>query len=182
MKKLIPFFFALAICLGCRAALAGDGASDNAQAPEATTYQIRNVKDGELLRPRDANSANGTPIVLYPAQPWKCMTWRLQAAGDSAFHLKNLFTSKTFCADTNTDNPRPSVTQLPLPKDGSLAPAWQFVHLDDGSYRIADGSSGKVLTAIPDGSDGFKIVAEAWQNLEEQKWRLEKIDPKDLTM
>ncbi len=182
MKKLTLLFFALAICLGCWTGLAGDGASGDPQAPEATTYQIRNVKHGELLRPRDANSANGTPIVLYQAQPWKCMTWRLQPEGNSAFHLKNMFTSKTFCADTNTDNPRQNVTQLPLPKDGGIPPTWQFVHLDDGSYRIADSNSGKVLTAVRDDSDGLKIVTAAWQNLDEQKWRLEKIDPKDLTM
>jgi hypothetical protein len=182
IKKLAPCILLLAICLGCWKVLAGDAANDNPQALEATTYQIRNVKHDELLRPRDANNANGTPIVLYQAQPWKCMTWRLQAAGDSAFHLKNLFTSKTFCADTNTDNPRQKVTQLPLPKDGEVAPTWQFVRLDDGSYRIADSNSGKVLTAIPDGLGEYKIVMDVWQNLDEQKWRLEKIDPQDLTM
>src|SRR5215472_16632912 len=110
MKTKICFVFvALTICLGYWTALAND------KAPEATTYQIRNLKYGDLLRPKDANSANGTPIVLYPAQPWKCMTWRLQPSGNSAFYLKNLFTSKTFCANSESNTPQ-DVTQLPFPK------------------------------------------------------------------
>src|SRR5262249_22627047 len=62
------------------------------------SYQIRNKQFGDLLRPEDANSADGTPIVLYPAQAWKCMTWKLSAAGESQFCLQNRFTSKTFAA------------------------------------------------------------------------------------
>jgi len=34
--------------------------------------------------------------VLYPAEPWKCMTWKLRPAGESVFHVQNHFTSKTF--------------------------------------------------------------------------------------
>lgn len=152
-------------------------------APEPTTYQIRNIKGDELLRPRDANAANGTPIALYPARPWKCMTWRLQAAGDSGFTVKNLFTSKTFCVNTNSTVPPQAVTQLPLAKNPNDAPHWQFLRLEDGSYKIADNKSGQVLTAVELQSHGeFSVVEAAWQNLTEQKWRLEKIDPKDLTM
>jgi hypothetical protein len=178
MKTKICFVFVvLTICLGRWTALADD------KAPEATIYQIRNLKYGDLLRPKDANSANGTPIVLYPAQPWKCMTWRLQPSGNSAFHLKNLFTSKTFCANTDSNTPRQDVTQLLFPKEGGDVPEWQFMRLDDGSYRIADAKSSKVLTAVKEESQNEpKIVTAAWQNLDEQKWRLEKIDPKDLTM
>src|ERR1700742_2772242 len=65
------------------------------------SYQIRNCKFDRLLRPRDANSANGTRIVLYPAEPWKCMTWKTHAAGDLAFQLQNHFTGKTFEVKTN---------------------------------------------------------------------------------
>ena len=154
-----------------------------ATAPEATTYQIRNLKHHELLRPKDANGATGTPIVLYPAQSWKCMTWRLQPAGDSAFNLKNLFTSKTFCASSDTNAAQQVVTQIPLAKDGGASPAWQFTKLDDGSYKITDAKSGKALTAVKGGDDySVKIVVAPWQNLDEQKWQLEKMDPKQLTM
>jgi len=154
-----------------------------ADLPESTTYQIRNVKYLELLRPRDANSANGTPIVLYPAQPWKCMTWRLQAAGESTVQLRNLFTSKTISAMADTNAPRRFVTQVPLPKGTGERPLWQFVKLADGNYKIIESKSDEALTASKDeGEDEVKVVVAPWQDRDEQKWILEKIDPQNLTM
>lgn len=178
MKKFRLLFLAFIFSLGGVNSPAAD--TDSAAAPEATTYQIRNVKFQDLLRPRDANNANGTPIVLYSAQPWKCMTWRLQPDGD-AFHLKNLFTGKTFCADKNSA--QLAVTQIPLAKNGGGSPAWHFAKLADGSYKISDAQSGKVLTAVKnDGEYEAKIIAAPWHDKDEQKWRLEKMDPKQLTM
>ena len=163
-------------------ALAED-APAKATVPEATTYQIRNVKYQELLRPRDASNATGTPIVLYPAQPWKCMAWRLQPAGASAFHLKNLFTSKTICAGSDTNALPPSVTQVPLAKDGDESPTWQFTKLADGNYEITDRKSGQALTAVKNpGESEVKVVVTPWRELDEQKWQLKKKDPKQLTM
>jgi len=181
MKKLNLFLLALAVCLGRTDIVAADELSN--QAPEATTYQIRNLKHGDLLRPKDANGATGTPIVLYSAQPWKCMTWRLQPAGDSAFHLKNLFTMKTFSAGGDTNSPAPAVTQVPLAKEGGVSPTWLFTKLSDGSYKITDSKSGKALTAMKAaGEYAVKIVIAPWQDSDNQKWRLEKMDPKQLTM
>ena len=144
------------------------------------SYQIRNVKFGDLLRPRDANSANGTPLVLYPAQPWKCMTWKLLPAGDSVFQLRNHFTSKTFAAGATNQVPSP-VVQVPFAKDADARPAWQFVKLSDGTCEIVDVKSGHALTAMKS-DDAPKIVLEPWSNQPEQKWELIEIDPASLTM
>ncbi|WP_449437400.1 hypothetical protein [Pedobacter steynii] len=38
------------------------------------TYAIKNVKTGMLLRVKDASGKNGTPLVAYAPQNWKCMT------------------------------------------------------------------------------------------------------------
>lgn len=171
---------------------AADIVSGQGQVPEATTYQIRNVKFGELLRPRDANNADGTAIVLYPAQPWKCMTWQLKPQDDSAaggsssatiFRVKNLFTTKTFCVDTNNDAAQQRVIQLRFPKNnGGPVPGWQFIGLGNDNYEIVDDKSGNVVTAIKDGEYEFHVMAAHWDNQDNQKWHLEKIDPKDLTM
>ncbi len=179
MKKLNLLLAVLALGLGNLRALAADAPAKSNQAPEATTYQIRNVKHQDLLRPRDANNANGTPIVLYSAQPWKCMTWRLQPAGDATFQLKNLFTAKTFCAATNTT----AVQQVPLAKERGVSPAWRFIKLADGTYEITDSKSGQALTAVKEqGGYEVKIEVAPWQNSDEQKWQLEKMDPQQLTM
>lgn len=58
-------------------------------------YAIKNVHTGLLLRIQDANSKNGTPIVGYPAQNWKCMTWRFKQTGNNNYQLQNLFSNKT---------------------------------------------------------------------------------------
>ena len=48
---------------------------------------------------------------------------------------------------------------------------------------IGDPKSGKVLTAAKGASDDeVKITVEPWRNASEQKWELQKIDPKQLTM
>lgn len=180
MKKINLFLIALAIFLGRHGGLAGDISTN---ASEANSYQIRNVKHQELLRPREANHATGTPIVLYPAQPWKCMTWRLQPVGESAFHLKNLFTGKTFSANGDTNSATSFITQIPLANDGGESPTWTFTKLEDGNYKISDRKSGKVLTAKKGADESeTKIIIAPWENQDEQKWSLEQMDTKRLTM
>ena len=62
----------------------------------AGTYAIKNVKTGMLLRIKDANSANGTPLVSYNPVSWKCMTWDFKHTGENTYQLRNLFSGKTF--------------------------------------------------------------------------------------
>lgn len=147
------------------------------------SFQIRNQKHGQLLRPEDANSADGTRIVLYPAQAWKCLTWRFHPAGESVFCLQNHFTSKTFAAEaTTTREPQP-IRQVPFAKAASERPKWQFTKLSDGTYKITEPKSGKALTARKGSTDAtVSIVIDSWRDTDEQKWELIPTDPKDLTM
>jgi hypothetical protein len=171
----------LGLLLGCGSLSAQESATNSGAAsnPEPGTYQISNQKYHDLLRPRDANYADGTRLVLYSAQPWKCMTWRLRPEQPSGFRVQNLFTSKTFAAEAKGDAAGPAVVQVPLKPSG--APAWQFTALEDGSYKITDPKSGKALSAI-DGGGEVKIAIEPWRNAAEQKWELQKMDPRQLTM
>ncbi len=45
--------------------------------PEYAQIRSRRFKD-LLLRPVNASNKTGAPIVLYPAQSWKCMTWKIE--------------------------------------------------------------------------------------------------------
>lgn len=153
---------------------------DGANTAALKSYQIRNSKFGNLLRPEEANNANGTRIVLYPAQPWKCMTWKFHPAGESRFQLQNHFTSKTFSTEAGE---KAAVRQVPFSKKTDERPVWQITKLNDGTYKIAEPKSGKVLTATNDANgSGARVVVENWHDGEEQKWELKEIDPKDLTM
>jgi hypothetical protein len=167
MKRMM---FTIALCALAFAAVAGD--SPVAQ----KSYQIRNCKFDQLLRPRDANNADGTHIVLYPAQPWKCMTWKLLPAGDSAFQLQNHFTHKTF--EAKTDDKSHALVQIPFGRDAAKRPTWKFEKLSDGFYRAIDVASGQCRTAT---SEEVVILA-APDDRREQEWELIEIDPAKLTM
>jgi hypothetical protein len=151
--------------------------SFGADTPVATrSYQIRNCKFGELLRPENANNADGTQIVLYPAQPWKCMTWKLLPAGDSAFQLQNHFTHKTFEGGTN--GTQSAVVQIPFARETEKRPSWKLEKLPNGFYRITDVTSGQSLTAA---SKDMVILAPR-NETPEQRWELIETDPAKLTM
>nr|MDQ3073596.1 RICIN domain-containing protein [Bacteroidota bacterium] len=67
------------------------------------TYAIKNVETGMLLRIKDANKKDGTPLVAYEPVNWKCMTWDFKHVDGQTYQLKNLFTGKTFQAKDFTD-------------------------------------------------------------------------------
>jgi hypothetical protein len=145
------------------------------------SYQIANEKHGDLLRPKDANGSDGTPIVLYPAQPWKCMTWKLTPAGNADFTVRNHFTGKTFSL-ASSDNEK-AILQIAVPHDAVKAVKWRFIKLKDGNYRITDPKTGNVLTAIRNEKDGeVRIALAPWKEQDEQKWELQEMDPAKLTM
>lgn len=177
----------IALLIGClfmltTSAFAADnsGGKSDLSATATESYQIRNKKFHGLLRPEGANGAEGTRIVLYPAEPWKCMTWKLRPAGGSVFHVQNHFTSKTFIVNANHGNT--NVIQTAFAREAGERPAWRFIKLQDGSYQISDVKSGAALTAAGGDGQSVRVVVAPWQDKDEQKWELEKTDPAKLTM
>ena len=186
MKLRLTFAsLAFSLLLGTVGVDAADstGAPAVAKSAAPESFQIRNQKFGDLLRPEDANNAPGTRLVLYSAQPWKCVTWKFLPAGDTVFQLQNHFTGKTFAADAKPGQVQPAVTQVVFAKEAGERPRWQFTKLSDGTYRINDPQSGKALTAVKaEGSSTVTIAIEPWRDAGEQKWELLKTDPAKLTM
>ena len=183
MKKIIGLMAMLGVLTSTLGMVAAELESSLVPAKGAApeSFQIRNKKFGDLLRPEDANNANGTRIVLYPAQSWKCLTWKLHPAGDSVFQVQNHFTSKTFEPSAKADGAQPPVLQVPFSKEAKERPSWRFTKLPDGLYQIIEVKSGKVLTAVPDGGGARVVVAPLGQG-DDQKWELIKTDPSKLTM
>lgn len=175
---------ASALVLFSIAANAGDFSSDSnlerSVAPKS--FQIRNKKYGELLRPEDASNATGARIVLNPGQPWRCMTWKFYPAGESVFQLQNRFTSKTLASDPYADGAQIPVTQVPFSKQAPERPKWRFTKLPDGFYQITEVKSGKTLTAVPSEIGRVRIMVMEWAQTDRQKWELIKIDADSLTM
>jgi len=178
MNRLKLSLIWLVSCLAVTGAFAAESTAAPAKAPTPTpeSFQVRNVKFGDLLRPEEANSADGTRIVLYAAQPWKCMTWKMHPAGESNFNLQNHFTGKTLAPSAKADG---VVIQVEFAKDAKERPAWRLTKLPDGLYQIIEVKSGMALTATSaDGGVTLVPVAKG----DEQKWAVEKIDPSKLTM
>ena len=132
------------------------------------SYQIRNVEFGDLLRPRGANSEDGTPIVLYPRQDWKCLTWKCEPSLEKGYRLINHFTLKTFIPD-----PEAKGATLPLIQvsngEKTKTESWQFFEIEKGVYRIVHVGTGKVLTAV---EGGRKVVLAADEGRDSQRWQL----------
>jgi hypothetical protein len=140
-----------------------------AQADPLPEYaQIRSVAKDLLLRPVNASNKTGAPIILYPAQSWKCMTWKIE--GTDTVTLQNVFTSKPFV-------PVGEKYQI-LQADKDAKKEWKVEALPDGAYKIVDPKSGLVLTAI----DEDHVALGAWLDKPEQKWKIEAKNPADLTM
>src|ERR1043165_9590395 len=150
------------------------GAADGANAPVELngSFQIRNQKFGDLLRPKDASNAEGAPIVLYPAEPWKCMTWRVTPATNSTCQVQNHFTSKTFTVKAGSTENR--LTQTAWSKEAGQRPQWKFTPLGDGSYKICSAKADYALTARESGGT-VGILLAPWKDEPEQKWKLEAI-------
>src|ERR1700743_1538307 len=60
------------------------------------TYHIKNGQNGMFLRIKDANTKDGTPLVAYDPEDWKCMTWDFKHIDANTYELKNLLSGKTF--------------------------------------------------------------------------------------
>jgi hypothetical protein len=161
--------FAIATSLLCEPV--GKPNPQPGQALPQGSHMIRNQKFQLMLRPRDASRSDGTPIVLYPYQPWKCMAWRFEPdAGGS--RLVNYYTGKSFEGGGATGGTVPLI-QMPATPERAAQQAWKFVTLGGGFYRIEAPSGGLVLTATePDGDGDHRVVLSPWKDSGAQKWQL----------
>jgi hypothetical protein len=98
------------------------------------TYAIKNVQNGMLLRIKDANGKNGTPLVSYDPQNWKCMTWDFKHAGGNTYQLQNLFTHKTFQPQTKA-SANVALEEQPLAENAATQ-QYEFEPVGKDTYLI----------------------------------------------
>ena len=107
------------------------------------TYAIKNVQTGMLLRIKDANNKNATPLVAYEPVNWKCMTWDFKHVEGDTYQLKNLFTGKTFQAAELINGG--VLEQQPL-VTAQLNQQYDFVLLQNNIYFIKQKGTDLYLT------------------------------------
>jgi hypothetical protein len=134
------------------------------------SHQIQSVAfPSRLLRVEDARSEDGTPIVTYPRQDWKCMTWKFESADDGV-RLINYFTHKTFGgASGAAGDDHELLTQHPAGADARGDEELRFIRVgNDEQFWIEHAATGRFLTANPDGS----VTLESRSDQDAQKWKL----------
>ena len=142
--------------------------------------QISNQKYGGLLRPLNAKRSEGTPLVLHPSQPWKCMSWKFDRRGNQIYQLTNYFTEKSFQPLEGQIAPPIPLVQASLAQN--KAQLWQFVPIGSGLYKILSVETGLALTAVElEDTSQIAVFLSPWENSEQQQWVLDDL-PKKLKM
>jgi hypothetical protein len=142
------------------------------------TFAIKNSHTGMVLRIKDANKANGTPLVAYTPVNWKCVTWNFEHIEGQTYQLKNLITNKTFEYSGSGAIEGSSLTQQPLilKKAGQQ---YEFIAVEGHRYLIRLKNSDLYITPSDTiGSVNSSIVLAKKQEGDLQYWTIYEQDPK----
>jgi hypothetical protein len=142
--------------------------------PARRLVQIQNRAYGEVLRPRNASKKEGAGLVLHPAEPWRCMTWRVSRKAGGRVEFENQFSHKSFAPTTASADPGFVVQVATGMAD------WRLEKVADGFWKLVEPASGLVLTAVKF-ADGTKVVVAPWTGTEAQQWEIRSA-PAHLTM
>ncbi|AYL97689.1 RICIN domain-containing protein [Mucilaginibacter celer] len=140
------------------------------------TYAIKNQQTGMLLRVKDARPENGTPLVAYYPENWKCMTWDFQQVEGNTYKLKNLFTGKTFqpLAEANIGV---ALEEEPLNAD-NVNQQYEFEPIDKDSFMIKLKGTDLYLTpSDKKGRVNSKIILAKKTNTKDQYWDIYQQSP-----
>lgn len=140
------------------------------------TYAIKNVKTGMLLRVKDASDRNGTPLVAYNPQNWKCVTWEFQSKGENTYQLRNLYTNKTF-QPLGQAKDAVVMEEQPLVIDATNQ-QYEFIKVKKDTYLIRLKSTELYLTpADSEGSINSPILLANKKDTLLQQWSIYPQNP-----
>lgn len=145
-------------------------------------YALKNVHTGKYVRIRDANSANGTPIVAYSPVNWKCVTWEFRPGANGSHTLRNLFSGKTL--QPLNGEVKAGIAMEEQPLDNSKVQEYEVVAVmkDPQSgglqYMVRLKGTDLYLTpGDPDGSSNSKIILDKKREGDIQRWTLVEQHP-----
>lgn len=146
-------------------------ASLHAQDVIKGTYAIKNVQTEMVLRIKDANSKDGTPIVAYNPVDWKCVTWDFQHVDGQTYQLKNLFSGKTLQPVNATAADGTAMEEQPMNR--SDVQQYEFIPVEKNIYLIK--IKGKDLYVTPSDKDGevnSQIILAKKDGSKLQQWTI----------
>ena len=140
------------------------------------TYAIKNVQTGMLLRIKDANKANGTPLVLNNPESWKCMTWDFKHTEGDVYQLLNLFSGKTF-QPKQVAAEGVAMVQQPLIKDDANQ-QYEFIRAGKNIYVIRlKGTELYITPSDGQGTTNGAILLAKRNNSILQQWTIYEQQP-----
>jgi hypothetical protein len=140
------------------------------------TYAIKNMQTGLLLRVKDANIANGTPLVAYHPVNWKCMTWNFNHIEGQTYQLRNLFTDKTFQPQTTAVEGVVLEEQPIIAKKATQL--YEFIPVGQNVYKIKLKGTDLYLTpSDAKGADNSAIVLVGQKEGKVQQWTIYEQNP-----
>ncbi len=140
------------------------------------TFAIKNAQTGMVLRVKDANGANGTPLVSYTPVNWKCMTWDFQPQGNYIYQLKNLFTGKTFQPKGDSAAEGAALHQQPM-KAGAGNQQYEFIPAENNAYLIRLKGTELYLTPSESGEVNSAVLLYKKAGGKLQQWTLYEQHP-----
>ena len=136
------------------------------------TFAIKNVETGMLLRIKDANGANGTPLVAYDPVNWKCVTWDFKHVDGQTYQLRNLFTNKTFQSKKGVVAAGVLLEQQPLVMT-KASQQYDFIAVEKNVYLIkATGTELYVTSVDKNGAANTGIMLAAKNGTKLQHWTI----------
>ncbi|SCW70471.1 RICIN domain-containing protein [Mucilaginibacter sp. NFR10] len=140
------------------------------------SYAIKNEQTGMLLRVKDAHSENGTPLVAYYPENWKCMTWSFKHVAGNTYQLQNLLTNKTFQpkgdADVNVALEEQSLNT------NSANQQYEFEAIGHDTFMIKlKGTDLYITPSDKKGAVNSKIVLAKKTNTKDQYWNIYEQSP-----
>lgn len=136
-------------------------------------FAIQNTQTGKNLRPYDANSANGTRIVLYNHVEWKCMTWDFIKVEKNVYQLKNRFTNKTI---QPSDRVAEGVKLVQQPLAADTLQYWVFEKTPENTYFIRLKGT-DLYISLSSKETNTDIVLKSKKDKPMQTWKLIAQDP-----
>ena len=141
------------------------------------TYAIKNVETGMLLRIKDANKTNGTPIVAYSPVNWKCVTWDFQHVDGQSYQLRNLYSNKTFQSINTIPAPGVALEEQPLIAKQTIQ-QYEFIPAGKDNYLIRLKATDLYITpSDKDGTSNSPIILAKKDGSKLQQWTIYEQHP-----
>jgi len=145
-------------------------------APIKGDFALKNVHTGMYVRIKDANGANGTPIVAYSPVNWKCVTWEFKPVEGGGYTLRNLFSGKTLQPLRGEARAGVALEEQPMGTD--KVQQYEVIAAGNNQYYVRLKGSDLYLTpSDPGGETNSSIVLQTKKEGDLQRWTLVEQHP-----